>query len=81
MATKKATAKKTGPVVAVEVESKPAKKAVVKKDVKSTAEPALVAPTRQEIELLAYHLWIQRGKEHSGDVQDWLEAEHHLKKR
>jgi Protein of unknown function (DUF2934) len=33
------------------------------------------APTREEIELRAYQIYIERGGAHGQDVEDWLQAE------
>ena len=36
-------------------------------------------PTHEEIELRAYHLYLDRAGEHGRDVEDWLKAEHELR--
>jgi hypothetical protein len=36
------------------------------------------APTREEIELRAYQLYLERGGAHGQDVEDWLHAERGL---
>jgi len=35
-------------------------------------------PTREEIELRAYQIFLERGGWHGQDVEDWLEAERQL---
>jgi hypothetical protein len=35
-------------------------------------------PTREEIELRAYLIYIERGGAHGRDVEDWLQAEREL---
>ncbi len=35
-------------------------------------------PTREEIELRAYQIFIERGGADGHDVADWLQAEHEL---
>ncbi len=35
-------------------------------------------PSREEIELRAYQIYIERGGAHGQDVDDWLQAEHEL---
>jgi hypothetical protein len=37
------------------------------------------APTREEIELLAYNYWTERGGQNGADQQDWYRAERELK--
>ena len=37
------------------------------------------APSRAEVEFLAYQLFLQRGGEPGGDLADWLAAEEQLK--
>ena len=56
----------------------PRKTAVKKKAVLPT-ESSSVPPTHQEVELLAYQLWLDRGKHDGNDAQDWLRAEEKLK--
>ena len=43
-------------------------------------EPQTVsgAPTREEIELRAYQIYVARGSAHGQDVDDWLQAEREL---
>jgi hypothetical protein len=36
------------------------------------------SPTREEIELRAHQIYIERGGAHGQDVEDWLEAERQL---
>lgn len=35
-------------------------------------------PTREEIELRAYEIYLERGGAHGQDVEDWLQAEREL---
>jgi hypothetical protein len=35
-------------------------------------------PTKEEIELRAYELYVERGREDGHSVEDWLEAERQL---
>jgi hypothetical protein len=44
----------------------------------SEALTALAHPTREETELLAYQIYVERGGAHGHDVDDWLQAEHEL---
>jgi len=36
------------------------------------------SPTREEIELRAYQIYVERGGAHGQDVEDWLQAEREL---
>ena len=36
------------------------------------------SPTREEIELRAYQIYVERGRTHGQDVEDWLQAESEL---
>ena len=42
-------------------------------------QSSYVPPTHHDVELLAYRLWIDRGRHHGDDAQDWLRAEEQLK--
>jgi hypothetical protein len=42
-------------------------------------ESSYTSPTHQEVELLAYQLWVDRGRHHGDDARDWLRAEERLK--
>jgi hypothetical protein len=44
------------------------------------SEPQTVSgePTREEIELRAYQIYVERGGAHGQDVDDWLQAEREL---
>jgi len=44
-----------------------------------TKESPTMPPTHQDVELLAYQQWENRGRQHGDDTQDWLEAESQLK--
>ena len=46
--------------------------------VEGGALTALAGPTREETELLAYQIYVERGGAHGHDVDDWLKAEHEL---
>ena len=35
-------------------------------------------PTREEIEVRAYQIYVERGSTHGQDVDDWLQAEREL---
>jgi hypothetical protein len=35
-------------------------------------------PTREEIELRAYQIYVERGGAHGQDVEDWIQAEREL---
>lgn len=41
-------------------------------------QPVWTAPTHDEIARRAYELYVERGGEHGGDVDDWLRAEREL---
>lgn len=55
------------------------RKTAAKKKVAPPAESSYVPPTHQEVELLAYRLWVDRGSHHGDDAQDWLRAEEQLR--
>ena len=44
------------------------------------SEPQIAAgaPAREEIELRAYQIYVERGGAHGQDVEDWLQAEREL---
>lgn len=44
----------------------------------SQPQTASGAPTREEIELRAHEIYVERGGTHGQDVEDWLQAEHEL---
>jgi Protein of unknown function (DUF2934) len=44
----------------------------------SQPQTASGAPTREEIELRAHEIYVERGETHGQDVEDWLQAEHEL---
>jgi hypothetical protein len=46
--------------------------------VESESLTAAAHPTREETELLAYQIYIERGCADGHDVDDWLEAEREL---
>jgi hypothetical protein len=55
------------------------RKTSAKKKEDLPAESSHVPPTHQEVELLAYQLWVNRGRPHGNDAQDWLRAEEQLR--
>jgi hypothetical protein len=57
------------------------RKTAAKKKAVPTPKAQPVAATHHEVALLAYHLWLNRGKNHGNDAQDWLHAEEQLKNR
>ena len=44
----------------------------------SQPQTASGAPTREEIELRAYQIYVERGGAQGQDVEDWLQAEREL---
>jgi Protein of unknown function (DUF2934) len=44
----------------------------------SHPQTASGSPTREEIELRAYQIYVERDGAHGQDVEDWLQAEHEL---
>ncbi len=40
--------------------------------------PAVKQPSKEAIAARAYELWLQRGRVHGYDVDDWLQAEYEL---
>jgi len=44
----------------------------------SQPQTASGAPTREEIELRACQIYVERGGAHGQDVEDWLQAEREL---
>ena len=49
----------------------------------TSSNPAVKSlhPTREEIELRAYQIYIERGCADGHDVNDWLQAEHELSEK
>ena len=45
---------------------------------KSQPETVPDAPIREEIELRAYQIYIERGGAHGQEMEDWLQAEREL---
>jgi hypothetical protein len=45
---------------------------------KSQPQTVPGAPIREEIELRAYQIYIERGRAHGQEVEDWLQAEREL---
>ncbi|MGB2889990.1 MAG: DUF2934 domain-containing protein [Candidatus Acidiferrales bacterium] len=44
----------------------------------SEPQTAEAHPTREEIELRAHEIYVERGGAHGQDVEDWLQAEREL---
>lgn len=44
------------------------------------SEPANLNPNPQQVEALAYQLWVQRGRPNGSDQFDWFRAEEELRK-
>jgi hypothetical protein len=57
------------------------RKAAAKKKVIPPPETSHIAATDHEVALLAYQRWLDRGKHHGSDSEDWLQAEEQLKNR
>jgi hypothetical protein len=55
------------------------RKTAAKKNAVLPAESSGVPPTHQEVELLAYQLWVDRGRPHGDHAQDWSRAEEQLR--
>ena len=55
--------------------SRPTEKSLL---VGSESRTAEAHPTREEVELRAYQIYIERGCTGGHDVDDWLQAEHEL---
>jgi hypothetical protein len=49
----------------------------------ATRQPSTVEghPTREEIEVRAYEIYIERGATHGDDTADWLQAERELSEK
>jgi DUF2934 family protein len=74
--------------MAKQTTSSPRKRTTTKKPNGDVAEvprpngqsgPAEVDPTEDDIRLRAYHRYLERGGEHGGDFDDWVEAEKDLR--
>ena len=59
---------------AVDAKHYPEQNEVAEKDALVTKDPEI-----QEIEMLAYQLWIERGSPHGSSDQDWHRAEQELR--
>ena len=55
------------------------RKTAAKKKAVLPAESCLVPPSHREVELLAYQLWVNRGRPYGDGAQDWLRAEEQLR--
>ena len=53
-------------------------KPIEKSSVRSEPQTAEGHPTREEIELRAHQIYVERGGAHGQDVNDWLQAEREL---
>ena len=69
-----AAEKKSAPAVTAKASAAPAKAPAAAAPVKANKK----APTREEIRVRAYHIFISRGASHGRDFDDWLEAERQL---
>jgi Protein of unknown function (DUF2934) len=59
--------------------AKPPKTATKKENVVSNSQPKVVS--REEIEQVAYQIWVQRGYQHGHALEDWIAAERELLER
>jgi hypothetical protein len=50
-------------------------KPIEKSSARSEPQTAEGHPTREEIELRAHQIYVERGRAHGQDVNDWLQAE------
>ena len=53
-------------------------KPIEKSSPRSEPQTAEGHPTREEIELRAHRIYVERGGAHGQDVEDWLQAEREL---
>ncbi len=53
-------------------------KPIEKSSARSEPQTAEGHPTREEIELRAHHIYVERGGAHGQNVNDWLQAEREL---
>jgi len=53
-------------------------KPIEKPSARSKPQTAEGHPTREEIELRAHQIYVERGGAHGQDVNDWLQAEREL---
>jgi len=74
--TKKAPAKTVKKAAKKTVAKAAVKKAVAKK---APATKAKKEPTYEEISVLAHRFWVERGRHHGSDAEDWARAEKELK--
>ncbi len=51
---------------------------IEKSSARSEPQTAEGHPTREEIELRAHQIYVERGGAHGQDVEDWLQAEREL---
>jgi len=47
----------------------------------ASPKPKVAQPPHEEIELVAYQVFLERGGAHGHDLEDWLEAERELQKK
>lgn len=57
----------------------PRKTTLKKEKVVAISQPEIVS--REMIEQVAYELWLQRGRQHGGALEDWIRAEQELRGR
>ncbi len=61
----------------------PSKSSGVEKKAHEKADPAVgrdgEAPNHDRVALLAYEIWLSRGRPHGADQDDWFEAERRLR--
>jgi hypothetical protein len=53
-------------------------KPIEQSSARSKPQTAEGHPTREEIELRAHQIYVERGGAHGQDVEDWLQAEREL---
>ncbi len=53
-------------------------KPIEKSSARSEPQTAEGRPTREEIDLRAHQIYVERGGAHGQDVNDWLQAEREL---
>ena len=53
-------------------------KPIEKSSPRSAPQTAEGHPTREEIELRAHQIYVERGGAHGQDLEDWLQAEREL---
>jgi len=56
--------------------AEPSKTATKKENAVSNSQPKVVS--REKIQQVAYHIWVQRGYQHGSALEDWIKAEREL---